>query len=231
MSGYEFDSVASEYYDSVLHPTCRNLRDGSLKAIRALLEENLKVERYLEIGAGRSVLQDLPCLREIVDDVVINDESQRMLQYSEALATKAHLVCGDFTTIKFDREGFELVVASLGDAYNDERSWTSIAEVLSLNGRCIFTTPSYPWSRAYRSTHQGGRYDVARFKLRSGEVVDLESHILPELEQAKLVQSVGLRVRLTAGVYKSDLVAPISPKLDVDESSLIPLLIGYLVTK
>ncbi len=232
MSDSEFDPVASEYYDPLLHPTCRNLRDGSLKAVKALISESVKVERYLEIGAGRSVLEDIPPLREIVEEVVINDESEEMLKYSEALTTEgADLVCGDFRTIEFSHGGFDLVLASLGDAYNDEPSWRRIGELLRAGGICIFTTPSHAWSYPYRTEHQGGRYDVARFTLGSGSIIDLESRILPELDQARLVQSLGLQVRLTVGVYRSSLLEPISPKLDVQESALIPLVTGYLVTK
>jgi SAM-dependent methyltransferase len=186
-----YEIVASEYYDESKHPTCADFRDGSASLLRKVLTTFRPWTRVLcETGCGNSLLCELflngyphPDLRQIN----LVDYSPTMLRYSTDRWTHscvtAH-VC-DARDLPVVSGSVDVLVASLGDPYNDHSFWAEVGRVLAPDGIAIFTTPSYDWATAFRSENQ---QSVAQFQLEGGRLAQLPSLILSPDEQSELIE-------------------------------------------
>lgn len=187
-----YSSVAAEYYDAQRHPTCRNFRDAS----RALLGDALGLIPgsgvALEVGAGDALLGEL-ALKDF-DRLVLLDKSEEMISYSNKLKQVADLVVGDALALPFVDETFSLVVASLGDPFNELPFWSEVQRTLKSNAYCVFTTPSYEWASSFRMWSAHEQEGAAFFQLSDGDRIYLPSFIHPEASQAEIIRHAGLRL-------------------------------------
>ena len=83
-----------------------------------------------------------------------------MLAYSAAWFRRgARPVIADALRLPIRSACFGLVVASLGDAYNDPQFWSEVSRVLQPGGVVLFTTPSFEWAVSFRREEPGGNRD------------------------------------------------------------------------
>jgi hypothetical protein len=69
MAAFLFDSLADEYYDPELHPTCANFRSGSLILVERFLRSVGPMGGiWCDLGAGNSVLL------EVIERTLLTDE-------------------------------------------------------------------------------------------------------------------------------------------------------------
>lgn len=221
-----YDELAAEYYDPTRHPTCANFREAS----RALIEMMISEEtlQCCEVGAGGSLYADVAVKRHgDADGLLLTDASLAMLQHSRqwqehgaslSVARASNLPVGD--------RSLQLVVASLGDPYDDDAFWHEVARVLAPTGRCLLTTPSWEWARQFRS--DCSPIDLAEFELADGRTVAVPSFLRHPSEERALIERHGLSVVREAAVALEDIPGPVSRKLRVLDSA-DPVVIGYLV--
>ena len=191
-SSNSYEIVASEYYDKSLHPTCADFRDASAALLRKVLNIFRPQARVLcETGCGYSLLCELflngfphPDLERI--DLV--DDSQTMLRYSTEKWThpcvKSH-VC-DARRLPVEDRTVDVLVASLGDPYNDPSFWAEVGRVLTPDGMAVFTTPSHEWASVFRPEDE--RF-FAQFQLEDGSLARLPSLILAPDTQIEMIES------------------------------------------
>jgi SAM-dependent methyltransferase len=187
-----YEVVASEYYDERRHPTCADFRDASASLLRKVFTTFRPPRRVLcETGCGYSLLCELflngyPHAGLARIDLI--DHSPTMLRYSTQKWThpcvNSHV--RDARDLPADDGSVDILVASLGDPYNDHEFWAEVRRVLTDEGMAIFTTPSYEWAREFRSERERS---VAQFELEDGTLVQLPSLIQPPDEQIKLIES------------------------------------------
>ena len=229
----DYDAVADEYYDSGLHPTTANLGEASkLIASHWLPIFTPTARRVYEVGAGRSFAAEWMWQHRLpLQRLTITDCSSRMLRYSSHWeASGAAAVLADAEHLPISDGSQDLVVALLGDPYNNPAFWLEVQRVLVVGGRVIFTTPTYEWARAYRA-HAGDAASVAIFELGNGRQLAMPSHILPRKEQDQLIGRNGLMVETVAEVSADEIQPPLSPKLAVASASGLPVVRGYLARK
>jgi SAM-dependent methyltransferase len=222
-----YDGLAAEYYDAARHPTCANFRQGSEQLLERLIPD-VAPERSCEIGAGDSLLAALLVRRgHDVRGVLLTDASAAMLEHSrrwERLG--ATLNVAEAHQLPVAAGSLDLLVASLGDPYDDESFWSEVARVLARRGRCVLTTPSWTWATRFRS--DGVRPDEAEFELRDGARLTVRSLIRTVEEQRVLIERQRLLVLEQHAVPAAAIEEPVSPKLRVlapDE----PVVVGYVV--
>ena len=229
----DYDAVADEYYDSVLHPTTANLGGASkLIASRWLPIFTTTARRVYEVGAGRSFTAEWMWRHRVpLERLTITDCSSRMLAHSSPWAASgAATALADAEQLPIGDASQDLVVALLGDPYNNSAFWLEVQRVLVVDGRVIFTTPTYEWARAYRA-YAGDAASVAIFELGKGRQLAMPSHVLPREEQEQLIGRNGLMVEAVAEVYADQIPPPLSPKLTVASASGLPVVRGYLARK
>jgi SAM-dependent methyltransferase len=163
-----------------------------------------------------------------VTDLILLDASIQMLAYSFGfMRFGVRGIVGDASLLPFRPAEASLVVASLGDAFNNEMFWTEVARCLSPSGVCIFTTPSYEWAYAFRSSSERERDGFAFFELRDGRAIYVPSMIRPPAEQAGMITRSGLTLIETMTI-NSDLVPPPhSNKISLGSS----IVTGYLAIR
>lgn len=224
-----YEELAGEYYDARRHPTCASFRTAS----RAILERWLSDDgpshgEVWEVGAGASLLAELLSLRnESLDRLLILDSSPSMLRHSEPWRRRgAELVLAPATDIPAADASAELVVSSLGDAYNVDSFWAEVRRVLAPGGRCLFTTPAYAWSSRFRN---GTNARTAEFALADGRHVLVPSLIDRPEQQAERIERAGLVLEEIAELPLSRLDgrAPYSPKLELARDEDSSVVTGY----
>lgn len=206
-----YDSVAPEYYDVELHPTCRNFRDASRSFLREALS-NLPREGWaVEAGAGDSLTGELG--QAAFEKLILLDKSEAMLSYSRKYRFFADLVIGDALALPFADESLSLIIASLADPFNVTRFWNEVHRTLKMGAHCIFTSPSHEWASSFRDNSTRELEDAALFQLRSGEHVYLPSLVRPEASQIEMIRRAGLRLVATSSISSDTIPGPYSPKI------------------
>ena len=208
-----YDVLAAEYYDSVRHPTCANFREASQSLIEQLVPFVATAD-CCEVGAGDSILARLIARRHgSLARVLITDASPEMLCHSRkwqrhgaglAIARASHLPLRDRSQC--------LVVASLGDPYDDDGFWHEVSRVLVPGGHCVLTTPSWEWGERFRKHHQPC---TAQFTLADGRMVGVPSCLRPPRAEYALIGRHGLSVVAEGAVAVEHISSPLSPKLDI----------------
>jgi hypothetical protein len=229
-----YDAVAHEYYDSALHPTCWNFREASAKLIQTLVSKHKVGEGVVcDVGAGDSVIAELGKKHGIsFERLILVDSSVQMLRYSKRFSgSTISFVVSDARALPFHAGSIRWMISSLGDPYNDLEFWKQVTTVLSAEGYCYFTTPSYEWASSFREGSGSERANYAMFDLRSSKRVYMPSNVLPSDDQIGLIQDQGLIVEEVRHVTVGMLSSPLSPKLTVAEQIAAPIVTGYLVRK
>jgi SAM-dependent methyltransferase len=192
-----YDVVASEYYDPVLHPTCADFRDASSALLaKALRQFRPPARSYCEVGCGKSLLCELFATKfhyQRMDAIDLIDSSDIMLGYSSDDWSKygARLSCAEARELPLESSSVSVLLASLGDPYNDDAFWKEASRVLEHDGVGLFTTPSWDWAQRFRVNDD---HRSAIFQLGDGRVVRLPSIVLPNEEQISLVEDCKLVV-------------------------------------
>lgn len=230
-----YEDVAGEYYDAIRHPTCANLLDTSHALLRDWMGCGQASSGWLcEIGPGQSALA--PAVAEAGGDlrrVVLVDASWSMLACTGRWARcGVRLVQGDARQLPFTDASFALVLASLGDPYNDEYFWCEVSRVARPGAALFFTTPSHDWALAYRGEGDDLGVLTAEFELAGGRRVRVPSRILSTSAQRSLIEASGLVVEEVREVPVSALdPGQRSPKLVARRGQAASVLTGYRISK
>ena len=187
--------LAEEYYDPQRHPTCANFRTASTLLLRRMLARlTVNGAAVCEVGAGRSIVPDLvPDWGERLRELVLVDASPEMLAHSAAaIQLGAVPEIADARALPFPAACFDLVIASLGDPFNDQTFWCEMRRVLAPGGVCLFTCPAYDWAQAFRGAHANGVIGQADFLTRGGHGWTVPSLIWPPAAQIKMIEGAGL---------------------------------------
>jgi SAM-dependent methyltransferase len=228
-SSYEL--VAMEYYDPERHPTCANFREASrivLRRMPSLVSGHLNI---CEVGPGKSLLAEvLAQTNGNVASLTLVDESPSMLRYSEAWRNLGvELRVASAFVLPFTPGTFDLVVSCLGDPYNSTTFWREVYRVLRPHGKCLFTTPSWEWAKAFREDADAVSMHSSAFELADGTRVLLPSHIYSEQDQIELMRSAGLAVSVVTHVSIGDLAGQkLSPKLVLTRGTDANVVTGYV---
>ena len=124
----------------------------------------------------------------------------------------------------------DVVVALLGDPYNNVAFWAEVGRVLAIGGRVIFTSPSYEWARQYRNAVKDIR-SRAVFDVVDGRRISLPSMVMAPEEQVEIISQHGLQVLETAGTFGHEIRSPHSPKIWAAVAEGLPIVSGYLARK
>ncbi len=234
-SGVErsYDVVASEYYDSILHPTCSNFRSASILLISGFLRSLPAPGRTLDLGAGRSVVPDVELQSSrSLGSIVLFDGSRDMLANNEPeFLARCESIIGEPSNIPMVSEGIDLILSSLGDPYNNQSVWKECARLLTKFGRLIYTTPAYEWMLRYRVEEEGAPEHISRFVDRTGAVHDLPSFVYDPRTQSDLFGKAGLLVEETKVCYADEVPGPLSPKLVNCSKERLPIVRGFLLRR
>lgn len=201
----DYGSVADEYYNSVLHPTCADFYLASSALLGDFFRDNPRHGLIFEVGAGKSALPSI-LKGKTGNRIILSDSSPEMLSHSRRHSEEAaEFILCDASELPEDLPAIDLIVASLGDPYNSHEFWREVSRVLRVGGEVYFTTPSWEWAHAFRSGGQEERPGYALFVTASGGRLYLRSDIRPEPEQRKMMAEVGLEVRQTVHFTLADL--------------------------
>jgi SAM-dependent methyltransferase len=223
-----YDDIAPEYYDHRRHPTCRDLRELSMRFLVPHLRASLPDDGSLvEVGPGISILAPEAAAVGALSRVIMLDTSPDMLSYSSRWLTGgARFVVAPAEATGLPSGTVSLIVSSLGDPYNSPMFWREVARLLSPGGRCLFTTPSFEWSSNFRPHWQR---HVAEFVRADGARLLLPSYVHSEGEQVRIIEDAGLVVDDQLGLGTEMLDTEPAPKL-VCVGRNIPVISAYAVT-
>ena len=154
----------------------------------------------LELGVGRSALDNLPELQSPATLHVGVDRSALMLRHSLGLGIDG--VVADSRRLPIDSEAVDGAFASLGDPYNGFELWREVRRTLRIGAYFAFTSPAEEWSDAYRTT-EGSPGDVALFMSRDGQMHPVPSRVLSPRDQATMIANAGLSLIDCATVTRS----------------------------
>ena len=229
-----YELVAREYYDSDRHPTCANFREASRIIFRRWLTLVPNHSGVCEVGAGKSLLAELFAeTKRNLSELTLVDESQTMLRYSDEwkdLGVRFHVA--SVFALPFATESFDVVASCLGDPYNSISFWVEVRRILKPNGICLFTTPSWEWAKTFREIADPKSIHSSVFELADGSEVSLPSHIYPEEEQIRLVESADFAVSEVSHGTISDLAgSKLSPKLVLSRGTDANVVTGYVAKK
>lgn len=227
-----YASVASEYYDVALHPTCAAFNSASFRLLQDYFSNRALGSAVIcDIGAGESQVAKLlgGRLTELNAFWLI-DASQEMLSCSDKFnhpniqrrieaAENLHLL-----DIRFD-----FIVASLGDPYNSVAFWHSMERSLKTDGVCLFTTPSYEWASSFRRADRNEIADNALFVLADGSRHYVPSHIYSPSEQCQLLRTNSLEICSTKNAT-IECLESIPPKLSHLNTST-PIVMLYEISR
>ena len=230
-----YETLAAEYYDPALHPTCANFRHASKTILQSWLNGIPRTGDACELGCGMSLLAELLSERKMpLKQLYLTDSAPTMLAYSaQWVEHGAHLLLADARELSFENDALDLCVASLGDPYNEDAYWQEMSRVVAPGGYVMFTTPSYAWALRFRGSESPDDFTRAEFILQTGRRVFTPSMVLPDNEQVDLIESAKhLKVSEIKSFRFSQLsAARISRKLDVARGGDTPVVTGYLVQK
>lgn len=189
-----YECVAAEYYDARRHPTCHNFNRLSRIYIERHFTAALASKHVLEIGAGESSVAPLMAANKWdLRHLTISDVSPTMLNRSAKWRNEgARLVVGDAEALADWGPQTDVIVAGLGDPYNTAKFWLQASDCLRVDGRVIFTLPSFEWAARFRP--QGSDRLVAEFVIATGETVKLPSFVPPLDCLVEMIESAGLVV-------------------------------------
>lgn len=230
-----YQTIAPEYYDATRHPTCANFRQASALALSPWLRRQCgPAARVCEAGAGKSLVQEF--IRDnatLPAHLLVTDASPAMLDYSrKGLATvkdDAEFAVAFADALPAGAREFTVVVASLGDPYNDTEFWREANRVLESCGQVLFTTPSHEWAAAFRRDCDP---NAAEFALADGSRVQAPSLIYDVDEQINMMRAAGFSTLAVREVALDDLeTARPSHKLTLPQLRVAPIVRGYLVRK
>jgi SAM-dependent methyltransferase len=122
-----------------------------------------------------------------------------------------------------------ILVASLGDPYNEPAFWREAHRVLKPGGVVLFTTPAYEWAEKFRRASNSAP-DLAEFKLANGRLVGVRSLVQSEDDQLDMIKDSGLEVVKVAHATVRDLAGVrLSSKLVIDgHGDHLRIVTGYL---
>ena len=229
-----YDLLAAEYYDPARHPTCADLRAASRLTLEHFLASG-RVERdtVIELGAGRSLVAEVFSQHGwAMDNLVLTDVSAAMLGHSVIWSGMGcKLITGAAAGLDLPDGSADIIVACLGDPYNDEALWCSVARLLKPGGLSFYTTPSFLWACQFRNLHQQDMHDRAEF-LVSGKSIFLPSLILPVEGQIAMIEAAGLHVRTVEHLKIRDLPGGArSPKLVTPAGDALAFLTSFTAVK
>jgi SAM-dependent methyltransferase len=227
-----FDGLANEYYNTLLHPTCENFRAAS----RILLRDWLSVRSLgtaVEVGCGASLLAEvLTERRQSLASVTLTDISPLMIAYSEKyVAAGAQVIVAPSDDLSLPSASQDSLVSCLGDPYNDLEFWNEAARVLKVGGRVFFTTPSFEWSKGFRSLLPPALQSKAEFVTAEGRRIWIPSIIIPEEAQKLLLERAGFKLLELRSVHSRNVPQPISSKLAFLGKSNIPIVTGFFAER
>ena len=223
-----YEDVASEYYDPVRHPTCRDLHELSAKfLVRRLGAQLPRDGNLVELGPGCSILAPEAAAAGSLSRVVLVDSSPSMLSYSNRwIASGARSFIAPADATRLPSHTVSLVVSSLGDPYNLPGFWREVTRLLKPGGACLFTTPSFEWSSKFRRVSQR---EFAEFVRADGVRLLMPSYVSKEDEQVRMIQGAGLYVKDRYAFGTEMLGTVPAPKLRCVEPGT-PVVTGYVVT-
>jgi SAM-dependent methyltransferase len=231
-----YELVAQEYYDPERHPTCANFREASRLLFRPWLSlvPNRKLICEVAVGAGKSLLAEIlsEALRSL-NTLTLLDEAPSMLSYSRALKeVGVRLDLASVFALPYGSESFDVVASCLGDPYNSISFWTEVRRVLKPDGICLFTTPSWEWAKAFREITDTNSMHNSAFELSDGSQISLPSHIYPQHDQIRLIESANLAVSEISQVLIRDMSGQrLSPKLVLQRGADASVITGYVATR
>jgi SAM-dependent methyltransferase len=228
-----YSAIASEYYDALRHPTCKNLRDASTIFLERALSLCGRDSTWIcDVGAGDSIVAALMLRRKSdLSRLLLVDCDYAMLSYSSQYSAHgAELLLGTNFQLPFPSKSIGTVISSLGDPYNRNEFWSELCRVLRPGGICLFTTPSFEWAVEFRASKSPEKKDAAYFELKNGTGVYVPSFIYSIDQQDALIRQYGLRVVDVEKISSDKLPRPLSPKLLKQGSPLPHVLTGFVVT-
>jgi SAM-dependent methyltransferase len=224
--------IAFEYYDATRHPTSANLAAASQRLLHEWFARRRMGNAWIcEIGPGRSLVADELRAAD-ARRLLLVDASETMLEYSRPWVVQgACAIVGNALALPLGSDTVDVLVASLGDAYNVAQFWREAERVLRTDGEGFFSVPSYEWAAAFRGGDHTPEFALAEFELLNGAVVHVPSFIHTERAQCDLIERHGLTFRDVASV-SLDALRPekTSPKLVVVDSSC-PIVTAYSFVK
>jgi ubiquinone/menaquinone biosynthesis C-methylase UbiE len=223
-----YSSVAAEYYDADMHPTCANFRRAGellIERWRPFLE-HVRRDQIIEVGAGKSQVADLLAAEGLrLDNLMISDECEEMLEHSDSFRDLgASLVECNAREIPVPDDSVRVLVALLADPYNDSEFWAEAKRVLAPGGIVIATFPSFEWASAFRCE---GMHDMAEFETATGPVF-LPSMIMDVPSQIELICTAGFRTLEVEHVATQRLGMHLSAKLTTGRGPIEHVLSGFL---
>ncbi|THD70964.1 MAG: methyltransferase domain-containing protein [Bradyrhizobium sp.] len=222
-----YEDVAVEYYDGDRHPTCRDLRELSQRFLVAHIRAGFSNNGSLiEVGPGRSILAPEAAAAGVLSRVVLIDSSPSMLSYSTPWITGgAHAVAASADATDLPSGTVSLIVSSLGDPYNCSEFWQEVARLITPDGSCLFTTPSFEWSASFRPRDNR---EVAEFLRADGARLFMPSRVYQAEEQIAMIEAAGLMVEERQGLNTKMLNREPAPKLRCIDSTC-PVVSAYVV--
>jgi hypothetical protein len=154
-----------------------------------------------------------------------------MLDYSSKWKAKgAQLALADARDLPMPDGSAHVIVASLGDPFNDLWFWQESARVLTRDGQLIYTTPSLEWAELFRNRNNHSPHE-AEFLIDGARRLFVPSYIYSEQDQVRMIREAKLEPSEVATFPYHGLLQPAAaPKLDhlrLDE----PVVVGYKVRK
>lgn len=218
-----YSSVAQEYYDEVLHPTCADFRLASWIYLERLFEEVKPTGRMADIGCGKSLIAEF-CQRNLV----LIDQSIEMLEHNAPLLERRLM---DVERESIGRSEFDWIFAVLADPYNTPEAWKNIGRALKSRGQCIFIVPSFEWVGSFRRDSMSEKPNLARFITARGDEVFLRSLVFDLEFQKEMIAQAGLVSQPVEHVLVRDLPFVKSRKISEVLSRDQALLDVYRVSK
>tara|TARA_R110002124_G_scaffold202393_2_gene368921 strand:+ start:1298 stop:2014 length:717 start_codon:yes stop_codon:yes gene_type:complete len=229
-----YGSVADEYYNPLLHPTCANFRELSWQ----FLENLIKAEKYrdlfldaqaLETGAGKSLVAEFFLSKELsIQNLSLQDKSEEMLAHSFRWQNKIEkMFVSDAREMPIPSNEIQTVFSFLADPYNDEIFWSEVSRVLDLGGLWVLTCPSHEWASTFRSKETD---KLSRFVLADGREVDLTSLTYPTPQFVNSLREKNLVLECFQGFSIMDIKSAVSQKL-ISNNPLLSSLNGYVFRK
>jgi SAM-dependent methyltransferase len=200
-----YDSVAAEYYDEKLHPTCADFRSASYIYLKKFFDLVKPAGRFADIGCGRSLLAAFQS-----HNLVLIDKSNQMVGQNAPSYEKRLL---NVEQESFGEGEFDWIFAVLGDPYNSSKAWQNIYRALKVGGQCVFILPSICWAEKFRSRDNEERPNFARFVTSNGSTVFLRSLVVNPDQQKKMIADAGLSLVAIEHVLVGDLPFVRSPKI------------------
>lgn len=218
-----YSSVAREYYDEMLHPTCADFRLASSIYLEKLFEVATPVGRMADIGCGKSLVAEFS-----KGDLVLIDQSIEMLEHNPSFYERKMI---DVEREPIGTLEFDWIFALLADPYNTLEAWWNIERALRSQGQCVFIVPSFDWVRSFRRQAEGEKPNLARFVTARGDTVFLRSLVFERSAQQEMIARAGLVTRSVEHVRVRDLPSVRSRKISEVLSLDQPLLDIYRVSK